>query len=132
MFNAMGIAGSGVGVYRKWLDAISDNISNMNDASPTSGKAFQARYVEAQAVNYGTDNGGVRVSGNKLGSAAGRIVHDPSNPIADKNGNVRYPDIDLSDQMGQLIMAQRGYQANLQVVTRAQEAYRAALQLGQK
>ena len=32
---------------------------------------------------------------------------------------MRYPDIDLGDQMSQLIMAQRGYQANLAVVDRA-------------
>ena len=38
-------------------------------------------------------------------------------------GYVRYPDIDLGDQMAQLIMAQRGYQANLAVVDRAQDAY---------
>ena len=32
---------------------------------------------------------------------------------------MRYPDIDLGDQMTQLIMAQRGYQANLQTIDRA-------------
>jgi flagellar basal-body rod protein FlgC len=32
--------------------------------------------------------------------------------------------------MGNLIMAQRGYQANLAVVDRAREAYQSALQLG--
>ena len=41
------------------------------------------------------------------------------------------PDIDLADQMTQLIMAQRGYQANLAVVDRAQDAYQRALELGQ-
>jgi flagellar basal-body rod protein FlgC len=43
---------------------------------------------------------------------------------------VRMPDIDLADQMGQLIIAQRGYQANLAVVQRAQDAYGKALELG--
>ena len=43
---------------------------------------------------------------------------------------MRYPDIDLGEQMTQLIMAQRGYQANLAVVERAATAYQAALQLG--
>jgi flagellar basal-body rod protein FlgC len=32
--------------------------------------------------------------------------------------------------MGQMIMAQRGYQANLAVVDRAKDAYEAALRLG--
>ena len=43
---------------------------------------------------------------------------------------MKYPDIDLGDQMSQMIMAQRGYQANLAVVERATEAYKAALMLG--
>jgi flagellar basal-body rod protein FlgC len=131
LFSAIGIAGTGVTVYRKWLDAVSDNIANMNDAAPTSGPAFQARYINAQAVNYGSGEGGVQVAGATLGgSPQGRLVYEPANPLADADGYVRYPDIDLSEQMGQMIIAQRGYQANLAVVDRARDAYQAALQLG--
>jgi flagellar basal-body rod protein FlgC len=86
--------------------------------------------VQAQAVNYGSGEGGVHVSGVKLGSAAGRTAYEPDNPLADKNGYVKYPDIDLGDQMTQMMMAQRGYQANLAVVDRATQAYQAALRLG--
>jgi flagellar basal-body rod protein FlgC len=127
IFESIGIAGTGATTYRKWLDAVSDNLSNMNDAVSTSQSAFQERYVIAQQAS---DGKGVQVGGIALGSATGRVVYDPQNPLADKDGNVRYPDIDLSDQMGQLIMAQRGYQANLSVVDRARDAYQAALQLG--
>ena len=127
IFESIGIAGTGATTYRKWLDAVSDNLSNMNDAVSTSQSAFQQRYVIAQ---QSADGKGVQVGGIALGSKEGRIVYDPQNPLADANGNVRYPDIDFSDQMGQLIMAQRGYQANLSVVDRAKDAYQAALQLG--
>ena len=48
----------------------------------------------------------------------------------DANGNVKYPDIDMAEQMGALIIAQRGYQANAQVVDRARETYMAALEIG--
>jgi flagellar basal-body rod protein FlgC len=129
LFGAIGIAGTGVTVYRKWLDAVSDNIANVNDAARTSGPAFQARYVVARSVDPSAGSG-VEVGGIAYGSATGRLVHEPDNPLADKDGNVRYPDIDLGSQMGQLIMAQRGYQANLAVVDRAHDAYQAALQLG--
>ena len=129
MFGAIDNAGSGLVVYRKWLDAVSDNIANINDVSPTSGPAFQARYVVAQANDYG-NAGGVRVGGVTFGSAEGRVVYQPDHPLADANGMVRLPDIDLADQMGQLIIAQRGYQANLSVVERAREAYAQALELG--
>jgi flagellar basal-body rod protein FlgC len=127
IFAALGIAQSGVAVYRKWLDAVSDNIANMNNATSTSQAAYQQRSVVATAMDEG-----VQVSGVELGSAEGRLVYDPTHPLADKEGYVRYPDIDLGQQMGQLIMAQRGYQANLSVVDRAREAYQAALQLGRQ
>ncbi len=131
MFDIFAISGSGVAVHRQWLDAISDNIANINDVRPTSEAAFQARYVVATAVDPASNGvGGVQESGVVLGSAQGRLVYDPSSPLADKQGMVRHPDIDLGDQMTDLIMAQRGYQANLAVVQRATDAYQAALQLG--
>ena len=126
-FDAIGIAGTGLTLHRKWLDAIADNLANVNTAKPTSGAAFQARYIVAQE---GQGDSGVYVAGSALGSADGRMVYEPGNPIADAQGYVRYPDIDLSEQMGALIMAQRGYQANAGVVDRAKETYQAALQIG--
>ena len=130
IFGAIGIAGTGVTVYRKWLDAVSDNIANMNDAVPTSAQVFRARYVQAQAVRYGDGEGGVVVAGTALGDAKGRLVYEPENPLADREGYVKYPDIDLGSQMTQLIMAQRAYQANLTVVDRAKDQYQAAIQVG--
>jgi len=126
-FDAIGIAGTGLTLHRKWLDAISDNMANINTAKPTDGAAFQARYIVAQE---GEGVSGVYVAGAAYGSAEGRMVYEPDNPIADAKGYVRYPDIDLSSQMGALIMAQRGYQANAGVVDRAKETYQAALQIG--
>ncbi len=130
LFDAMSIAGSGLTVHRKWLDAVSDNLSNINTVKPTSEEAFRQRYVVAQAVDYGSGRGGATVAGVIFGNAEGRLVHEPGHPLADEGGYVRYPDIDMSSQMTQLIMAQRGYQANIAVVERAQSAYQAALQLG--
>jgi len=131
LFGAIGIAGTGLTVNRKWLDAVSDNIANINNVSSTSSDAFQARYIVAQAVDYGAGTEGVQVGGAVLsGKPEGRVVYQPDHPLADENGNVRLPDIDLGDQMSQLMMAQRAYQANLAVVDRAKDAYQSALQLG--
>ena len=126
-FDAIGIAGSALTVHRKWLDAVSDNLANMNNASRTNGPAFQAKYVEAAEGAEGT---GVYVESTQLGSGEGRIVYQPDHPLADAEGNVKYPDIDMAEQMGALIIAQRGYQANAQVVDRARESYLAALEIG--
>ncbi|MFH5880039.1 flagellar basal body rod protein FlgC [Arthrobacter sp. NA-172] len=126
-FDAIGIASSALTVHRKWLDAVSDNLANMNTVSRTSGKAFQARYVEAAEGSNGT---GVYVKSTPQGSPTGRLVYQPDHPLADAQGYVRYPDIDLAEQMGSLIVAQRGYQANAQVVDRARDTYLAALEIG--
>jgi flagellar basal-body rod protein FlgC len=126
-FNAIGTAASGVTVYRKWLDAVSDNIANMDNVSKTSENAFQARYVVAQEAQ---DGNGAQVGGIALGSAEGNLSYEPDHPMADTEGYVRRPDIDLGSQMAQLMMAQRAYQANLSVVDRARESYTAAIQLG--
>ena len=126
-FNAIGVAGSGVTVYRKWLDAVSDNIANIDNVSRTSEKAFQARYVVAQEAQ---DGNGAEVGGVAFGSAQGILTYDPENPLADAQGYIRRPDIDLGGQMSQMMMAQRAYQANLAVVDRAKESYTAAINLG--
>lgn len=130
-FAAIGIAGSGLGVYRKWIDAVSDNLANVNTVRATDEDAFQARYIIAQAnETEGGDTGGVHVAGAAFGSAEGRLVYEPDHPLADEEGYVRYPDIDMSSQMTQLIMAQRGYQANATVIDRAKDMYTTALQIG--
>jgi flagellar basal-body rod protein FlgC len=126
-FNAIGVAGTGVTVYRKWLDAVSDNIANIDNVSRTSENAFQARYVMAQEA---ADGNGAQVGGVAFGSAEGIVTYDPDNPLADNKGYVRRPDIDLGSQMAQMMMAQRAYQANLAVVDRAKDSYSAAINLG--
>ena len=35
MFDAMNTSGSSLHVYRTWLDAVSDNIANIDTARPT-------------------------------------------------------------------------------------------------
>jgi flagellar basal-body rod protein FlgC len=130
IFGTLGISSSGLLAHRKWLDAVSDNIANINTVNPSNQDAFQERFIVAQAVDYGSGEGGVRVARAEFGNAEGRLVYQPDHPLADDAGYVKYPDIDLGDQMSQMIMAQRGYQANLAVVERATEAYKAALMLG--
>ena len=130
IFDSLGISGSGLMTHRKWLDAVSDNIANINTVTRTNEDAFRERFVVAQAVDYGSGEGGVRVARAEFGSGEGRMVYEPNHPLADEEGYVKYPDVDLGDQMTQLMMAQRGYQAGLAVVERSTNMYQAALQLG--
>lgn len=125
-FEALDIANSSLGMHQTWLDALAGNIANINTASRTSEKAFQARYVVAQS----DPGGGVSVAGIDLGDAAGKVVSDPSSPLADKDGNVRMSSEDLNSEMTELIAAQRGYQASVEVTKNAQDNYTSALEIG--
>ena len=66
MFESLGISGSGMRVHRTWMDAISDNIANVNTVKSTSEEPFKARYVVAQAIENGGVGGGVQVAGVEL------------------------------------------------------------------
>jgi flagellar basal-body rod protein FlgC len=135
LFGAIQTSGSGLTVFRTWMDAISDNIANLNTVRSTDGEAFRARYVVARSKGSGAEAvsgapAGSEVAGVELGDPEGRLVYQPDHPLADEDGMVRYPSTDLGDQMTQLLVAQRGYQANLAVVDRVRDAYLQALQIG--
>lgn len=125
-FDMLSIANSALGMHQTWLDALANNIANVNTATRTSQKAFQGQMVIAGAM----PGGGVDVAGIAYSNSTGRVVNDPSNALADANGNIRLPDLDLASQMSQLIMAQRGFQASVQTTKTAQDTYNAALQIG--
>jgi len=137
LFDAFRASGSGMTLARKWMDAVGDNIANINNVSRTDEDAFRQRFIVAQADDYDGGHtagsaGGVKVAGVAFGSGEGRLVYDPSNALADDKGYVKVPDIDMNSQMGQLIVSQRAYQANAAVVERARASYEAAINIGAK
>ena len=132
IFSAISTSGTGLSTFRTWIDVIANNMANINTVKPTSGPAFQAQYVQAQNLAGGSDGigAGVGITALPLSSAEGRLSYQPNNPLADAKGYVRLPDIDMGSQMSQLVMAQRGFQASVQVTKDAQETYQSALSIG--
>jgi flagellar basal-body rod protein FlgC len=138
MFPSIGTAASGMRVYQTWVDAVSDNVANINTIRPAGTAPFRERLVVAQSTGDragGTGRGagvgtGAHVAGVVFGSAEGRLAYQPDHPFADDQGMVRLPDVDLPTQMTNLIIAQRAYQANVTVFERARDAYLRALEIG--
>ena len=81
-FDVLRISGSGLYANRKWMDAVSDNLANINTATSTDQAAFQERMIVVQAADYGSGQGGVQVAGAQFGSAEGRLVYEPENALA--------------------------------------------------
>jgi flagellar basal-body rod protein FlgC len=131
MFAAFGVATSGMGVYKTWLNAVADNVANMNNVVRTDEAAFQERFVLVRSVETGDGVGaGARVTGVEWGDPDGIVAYEPNHPLADENGMVRRPAVNLTDQMVYMQLAQRGYQANVRSFETAKEAYESILSIG--
>lgn len=134
IFPVLQTSGSGLRTMRIWMDAIADNMANINTVRPFDDDAFQARYIVAQAVRSDNNDppgvgGGSRAAAVLFGDPNGRVRFEPDHPYANEDGLVRYPDMDLGDQMTQLLMAQRAYELNLAVIDRARDTYLQAIQI---
>lgn len=126
-FDMLRIANSSLGMHQTWLDSLAHNISNANTVTSTAEDAFRSQMVVARS----RPEGGVDVAGIELGDAEGVLTYSPDHPLADAEGMVRLPDMDMTTQMTSLIQAQRGFQASVQVTKTAQDAYQSALSIGQ-
>ncbi len=129
MFATFDSARSGMGAYKIWLDAVADNVANLDNVTSTDQAAFAERFIQVESGGEAAGSG-VRVVGALFGDPNGVVAYEPGNPLADAEGMVRRPDIDLGEQMVYMQVAQRGYQANIKTFERARESYEAALSIG--
>jgi len=127
LFGAIDAAATGVTLGRTWMDVISDNVANASTIRPAGEEPFRASLVVAQAQS-GTD--GVAVAGLVKAGGAPDVVYDPENPLADDSGYVTHPKVDMTEEMTNMLMATRLYQANLSVMQQARDSYAQALRIG--
>jgi flagellar basal-body rod protein FlgC len=109
------------------MDVVSDNVANVNTVRPAGQEPFRAKLVVAQSL---PGTAGVAVQGIVAQGGKPDVVYDPENPLADKAGYVTRPKVDLTEEMTNMLMAQRLYQANLSVMQTARDSYQQALKLG--
>jgi len=129
-FHSLSISGSGMDVAQVWLDAIADNVANINNVSATDAPAFQERIIVAQAREHNGRPQGVDVKRLEFGTPFGEVVYEPNHVLADEEGFVRIPAVSLSQQMTHMLVAQRAYQANASAFRTARDAYQRALEIG--
>jgi flagellar basal-body rod protein FlgC len=126
IWSAVDTAGSGADVDQTWIDTIGGNVANMEDGVMPGQPVYQAQYVEAGEQ---PDGEGVQVQAIDLGPSQGELDYEPSNPVANAQGEVEYPVVDLGSQMVDLMEAQASYQANAQVLSDAKTAYQSILDI---
>ncbi|MDV3434214.1 flagellar basal body rod C-terminal domain-containing protein [Stenotrophomonas sp. C2852] len=126
--SVLDVARDGLNYERLRLDAASRNIAAANLAVPAGQE------VTLWQVGNGSSFGRWLGQGGTLQQtpAATRVVHDPGNPLADSNGQVRFPQVDLVQEMTTLMTASRGYEANVRSFNLLRSMMLRSLEIGAK
>ena len=140
-FKIFDIAGSGLSAQSVRLNTVASNLANADSVSGDPASVYKARHPVFQAVHAAlqasaaaaAQSGGgsaVRVAGIVESQAAPTVRHDPGNPLADAQGNVYAPNVNVIEEMTDMISASRAYQNDVEVMGTAKDLMLATLKLG--
>jgi flagellar basal-body rod protein FlgC len=118
-FKSLAIAASGLRAQGSRMEIITENIANADStAQVAGGDPYRRKIVTfASELDRSIDAQVVKLGRVEIDSSNFLIKHEPSNPAADANGDVKYPNVNSLVEMTDLRDAQRSYEANLNVIT---------------
>lgn len=123
VLDTLRISASGLTAQRVRLQAISSNMANARSTRTENGEPYRRQMPVFQAVK--ADPFGdtlaqklsrVEVTAVERSQEEFRFVFDPGHPDADNDGYVRYPNVDIMEEMVDLMTTSRSYEANTNVV----------------
>ena len=125
-FGPIDIAISGIRAQSKQMEIISSNVANSRTTDAGNGEPYR----RLEAVFKAEDEiGGVKLDDIISDTSDFLRVLDPGNPMADEDGYVSMPNINLPVEMMNLTIASRMYQANTAVLKRYQQMVETTLEL---
>ena len=144
MFQAFNISASGMTAERFRTDIIAENIAKVNTTSTESGGPYRRKIVRfaerpvtpfsqfySASKNAAIGNG-VKVTSVREDTETDFVMeYDPSNPDADENGYVSYPNVNTVTEMTNLIDATRAYEANATAFEATKSMAQTGLSIGQ-
>ena len=137
-FKAFDIAGSGMAAQSVRLNTTASNLANADSVSGTAAGVYKPSHpifeaVRAQLATTGTSQPqpAVRVRGIYESTAPASQRYEPGNPLADANGYVYAPAVNVVEEMVNMISASRSYQNNVEVMNTSKDLLLATLRLGQ-
>jgi flagellar basal-body rod protein FlgC len=126
------IAGSAMTAQSQRMNTTASNLANADSVAGPDGQPYRARQVVFEmAPADGQGIGGVRVARVIEDPSPMRMVHDPKNPLANAEGYVTMPNVNVVEEMVNMISASRSYQANVEVLNTAKTLMLKTLTIGQ-
>ncbi len=137
LFNVFNITGSGMSAQSMRLNTTASNIANADSVSSSINETYRARHpVFAAAMQKAADGQdasvGVQVLGIVESDKPLTVEYAPEHPMADKEGYIYKPNVNVIEEMTNMISASRSYQTNVQLAESAKNMLNKTLQLGQR
>lgn len=136
LFNIFNVSGSALTAQSLRLNTIASNMANAQVVSQTPEGAYRAKLPLFAAVLQGAGNGasgtGVKVAGVVESPAPPLAEYAPNHPLANEEGYVFNPNVNVVEEMANMISASRSYQNNVEVMNTTKQLLLRTLQLGQR
>ncbi len=128
---SIAIAASGLRAQAGRMRIISQNIANVNSTAQRSGGDPYRRKIPTftSELDRSLDAQVVKLGHVATDTSDFLVRHEPGNPAADANGDVKYPNVNALVEMTDLRDAQRSYEANLDVVTATRRMFQRTLDI---
>ena len=135
-FTIFSIAGSALAAQSQRMNVAASNLANAESVAGPDGQPYKARQVVFQmqpVPGQGPSHavGGVKVTQVVESTAPHRTEYNPGHPLADENGYVVKPNVDVVAETVNMISASRSYQANVEVINTAKTLMNRTLTIGQ-
>jgi flagellar basal-body rod protein FlgC len=120
------------------LEIISQNIANANTTRGPDGHPYQRQQVVFESVleQAKAASGSAeallapRVATIRKDPRPGPVLYQPGHPDADASGMVQFPNVNIYEEMADMIVASRTYEANLAVLKNGRAMALQALAIG--
>ena len=136
LFNVMSISSTGMEAENVRLNTTASNIANANSVSSSYNETYRARHpvfaAELDRAMQDQSKGvGVAVKGIVESDAPLQVEYSPNNPLADEDGYIYKPNVNIVEEMANMMSASKAYETNVQVADTTKRIFRRVLQLGQ-
>lgn len=135
LFKVFDIAGSAMSAQTVRLNTTASNLANADSVSSSVGDTYRARHPVFSAVLkglHGSDAAiGVEVRGVVENSGPLETRYEPNHPMANEEGYIFLPNVNVVDEMANMISAARSYETNVEVMNTSKQLLLATLRLGQ-
>lgn len=137
LFDVFDIAGSALNAQMVRMNTTASNMANANSASSASGTTYRARQpvfaaLVADELGIGSDAvSGVSIEGIVESQAPLKREYQPHHPLADEQGYIFMPNVNVVEEMANMISASRSYQTNVEVMDASKRMLQQTLALGQ-